>query len=132
MPPSPHTFLKLPKSINVTNIKLSDFSQNLSLKVLLQRFSSFVSPNSRQDPFFSTHSLKYNLENVKWQQANLRKRDKLYFLKTSETGNPNQTNPMQTCDVLCDLVPFVQFNLKDIKNTHGRVLLLAKLQAYQK
>ena len=76
--------------------------------------------------------LDYVQNEVYLKQANIRKRDKLYFLKTSETGNPNQTNPMQTCDVLCDLVPFVQFNLKNIKNTHGRVLLLAKLQAYQK
>ena len=31
------------------------------------------------------------------------------------------------CDVLCDLVPFVQH--KKGKNTHGGVLLLLKLQA---
>ena len=31
------------------------------------------------------------------------------------------------CDVLHDLVPFTQ--LKNVKNTHGEVLLLAKLQA---
>ena len=76
--------------------------------------------------------LDYVQNEVYLKQANLRKPDKLYFLKTSETENPNQTSPMQTCDVLCDLVPFVQFNLKNTKNTHGRVLLLAKLQAYQK
>ena len=34
-----------------------------------------------------------------------------------------------TCDVLRDLVPFV--NLKDVKNIHaGGVLLLVKLQAF--
>ena len=32
-----------------------------------------------------------------------------------------------TCDVLRDLVPFVQF--KNVKNTHGGVLLWVKLQA---
>ena len=31
------------------------------------------------------------------------------------------------CDALLDLVPFVQF--KKSKNTHGRVLILVKLQA---
>ena len=31
------------------------------------------------------------------------------------------------CDALRDLVPFVQF--KTVKNTHGGVLLLVKLQA---
>ena len=33
-----------------------------------------------------------------------------------------------TCDVLRDLVPFEQFNMK---NTHGGVLILVKLQALQ-
>ena len=32
------------------------------------------------------------------------------------------------CDALCDLVPFAQF--KNMKNTHGRVLILVKLQAW--
>ena len=31
-----------------------------------------------------------------------------------------------TCDALCDLVPFEQFN---VKNTHGGMLILVKLQA---
>ena len=31
------------------------------------------------------------------------------------------------CDALRDLVPFVQF--KNVKNTHGGVLILVKLQA---
>ena len=31
-----------------------------------------------------------------------------------------------TCDALRDLIPFVQF--KKLKNTHGGVLLLVKLQ----
>ena len=31
-----------------------------------------------------------------------------------------------SCDVLCGLVPFVRF--KKSENTHGRVLLLVKLQ----
>ena len=33
----------------------------------------------------------------------------------------------QICDALRDLVPFVQFKKRE--NTHGRVLLLLKLQA---
>ena len=32
-----------------------------------------------------------------------------------------------TCDVLRDLVPFVQF--KNVKNTHGELFLLVQLQA---
>ena len=34
---------------------------------------------------------------------------------------------VNTCDILRDLVPFVQ--LKNVKNTHGGALLLVKLQA---
>ena len=34
---------------------------------------------------------------------------------------------MNICDVLRDLVPLVQF--KNVKNTHGGMLLLVKLQA---
>ena len=37
-------------------------------------------------------------------------------------------NEKSICDVLRDLVPFVQF--KNVKNTHGEVLLLVKLQAF--
>ena len=33
-----------------------------------------------------------------------------------------------TCDVLCDLIPHL-YNLKDVKNAYGDVLLLVKLQA---
>ena len=33
----------------------------------------------------------------------------------------------ENCDALGDLVPFVQF--KNVKNTHGGVLILVKLQA---
>ena len=35
--------------------------------------------------------------------------------------------PKQICGALRDLVPFVQ--LKSVKNTHGEVLILVKLQA---
>ena len=32
------------------------------------------------------------------------------------------------CDVLSNLVPFIQF--KNVKNTHGGMLILVKLQAF--
>ena len=36
-----------------------------------------------------------------------------------------------TCDALRDLVAFVHlYNLENVKNTHGGVLLLVKLQAF--
>ena len=37
-------------------------------------------------------------------------------------------NGWNICDVLSDLLPFVQF--KNVENTHGGVLLLAKVQAF--
>ena len=39
----------------------------------------------------------------------------------------NNVNIFTICGVLRDLVPFVQF--KNVKNTHGGVLILVKLQA---
>ena len=33
------------------------------------------------------------------------------------------------CNILCDLVPFAQFKKRE--NTHGRVLLLVKLQDFR-
>ena len=39
----------------------------------------------------------------------------------------NNVNIVTICGVLRDLVPFVQF--KNMKNTHGGVLILVKLQA---
>ena len=38
-----------------------------------------------------------------------------------------QANRHQICDALRELVPFVQFKKRE--NTHGRVLILVKLQA---
>ena len=42
----------------------------------------------------------------------------------------NYRRVTKICDTLRDLVPFVQF--KNVKNTHGGVLLLVKLQAEAK
>ena len=44
-----------------------------------------------------------------------------------ECRNGTVTFGYTICDVLHDLVPFVQF--QNMKNTHGRVLLLVKLPA---
>ena len=49
------------------------------------------------------------------------------YLGLSAYKKPPLTAIAEICDALRDLVPFVQF--KNVKNTHGGVLILVKLQA---
>ena len=52
--------------------------------------------------------------------------NKTYLPRFSLATNPKYYSEPK-CDVLRDLVPFVQFKKRE--NTHGRVLILVKLQA---
>ena len=82
--------------------------------------SSFVIPNLAVfQPFFSLLSL-----------SSSRKQDytQVSFMLFCNVSKKKFLKASTICDALRDLVPFVQFK-KNVKNTHGRVLILAKLQA---